>query len=227
MKHPDGLLFPDNDQIITPKIAGKIEKGTYERPEGKALSFCVSEGSSVVELGAGIGFVSALASRVYKAGRVTCIEANPALCRYIEAVHAENGVAGSTVINAVALGLEDAKSTKTVPFFVTDPFWSSSMVKPSKGVVEEIEVPVVSLSKVLADVKADTLIVDIEGGEVTLFDDVDLSPVQFVLMELHTRKTGPRGIVRVFENMHRHGFFYHQRASGDGVVLFKRYQAAV
>jgi len=226
MTGPDGITFPDDPQIVTPKIATKLERGTYERPESKALEFCVSEGSKLVELGAGIGFVSSLASVKHKAGHITCVEANPELCDYIRKVHSANGMTNATVINAVALGRDDAKNCTTMPFYVTDPFWSSSLLKPAKGEAHCIDVPTVSLSHVIAEAEAETLIVDIEGGEVDLFDDVDLSPLQFIMMELHTRKTGPRGIVKVFENMHRHGFFYHQRASGDGVVLFKRYRNA-
>ena len=156
---------------------------------------------------------------------MTCIEANPRLCDYIRDVHQLNAVKNSKVINAIALPGPQA-AAKTLPFYVAKPFWSSAMDPPEKLDSTRIDVPVVSLDQVLADAKADALICDIEGGEATLFDDLDLGPVRYVLVELHTNRIKAEGVVNLFDNMHRHGFFYHQQASGEGVVLFKRFRAA-
>jgi hypothetical protein len=82
------------------------------------------------------------------------------------------------------------------------------------------------LDEILLKTGAEALICDIEGGEAELFDDVDLGPVRHVMVELHTNRIKAKGVVRLFENLHRHGFFNHQQASGKGVVLFKRYRAA-
>ncbi len=222
-----GLSFPDDPDIMTNRLRTLLSRGNYEASEARALKAFVGANSSIVELGAGIGYISASAACHHQARKVTCIEANPLLCNYIRRVHKINGVTDSTVINAVALpGSGTASMPETVPFYVAKPFWSSSMELPKNLPSEEIEVPTVSLDKVLADTKADALICDIEGGEGTLFDDIDLGSVRFVLVELHTNRIKSDGVVNLFENMHRHGFFYHQQASGEGVVLFKRFRAA-
>lgn len=223
----NGLVFPEDRTIMTARLRTLLSKGNYEASEARALKTFVGSHSSVVELGAGIGYISTCAVRHHGARKVTCIEANPHLCDYIRRVHALNGVTDSTVINAIALpGKQLRGGAVSTPFYVADPFWSSSMDKPGNLPSHRIEVPAVSLDEVLAYARADALICDIEGGEGTLFDDVDLGDVRFVLVELHTNRIKADGVVKLFENMHRYGFFYHQQASGEGVVLFKKFRAA-
>jgi len=222
----NGLSFPDDPDVMTDRLRTLLRKGNYESSEARKLKSFVGQNSSVVELGAGIGYISTSASLHHGAKSVTCIEANPRLCDYIRHVHNINEVQNSTVINAIALpGPQAAKSSATLPFYIAKPFWSSAMERPDNLASEEIDVPVVSLDQILADANADALICDIEGGEATLFDDLDLGPVRYVLVELHTNRIKAEGVVNLFENMHRHGFFYHQQASGEGVVLFKRFRA--
>lgn len=225
--HSNGLSFPDDPRIVTDRLRTLLSRGNYEASEARALKAFVGAGASVVELGAGIGYISTAAVCHHDAGAVTCLEANPVLCEYIRRVHAMNGVTCGRVVNAVALaGPRRAGMPETLPFYVASPFWSSAMEPPKTLPCEEIEVPTVSLDDVLSEARADALICDIEGGEGTLFDDTDLSPLRFVLVELHTNRIKPEGVVNLFEAMHRHGFFYHQQASGAGVVLFKRFRPA-
>ncbi|WP_397541308.1 FkbM family methyltransferase [Roseovarius salis] len=223
----NGLRFPDDPNVMTGRLRTLLSRGNYEASEARALKAFVGAGSSVVELGAGIGYISTAAMCHHGAQAVTCIEANPVLCDYIRRVHAANNVSGGRVLNAVALpGPPRPDMPHSLPFHVARPFWSSSMEPPKNLPSEEIEVPTVSLDAVLAEARADALICDIEGGEGTLFEEVDLGPVRFVLVELHTNRIKPEGVVNLFEAMHRHGFFYHQQASGAGVVLFKRFRPA-
>lgn len=222
----NGLSFPDDTRIMTDQLRTLLSRGNYEASEARALKTFVNAGSSVVELGAGIGYISSLVVRHHAAGHVTCIEANPLLCDYIRRVHDANDVKSANVINAVALpGPRTSEMVETVPFYVARPFWSSSL-RPPKGVPhEEIEVPTLSLDEVLAQAGADALICDIEGGEGALLEEADLAPIRFALVELHTNRIRSEGVVKLFEAMHRHGFFYHQQASGAGLVLFKRFRA--
>ncbi|MBK1636319.1 FkbM family methyltransferase [Rhodovulum adriaticum] len=221
-----GLLFPDDPAIMTDRLRTLLTRGHYEDSEARALKTFIGANSSIVELGAGIGFISTSAIRHHKARKVTCIEANPLLCDYIRRVHRLNGVTDSTVINAIALPGQPSDLPATLPFYVADPFWSSAMEPPKNLPSERVDVATVSLDQVLADAQADALICDIEGGEGTLFDDLDLGPVRHVLVELHTNRIKPAGVVNLFEAMHRHGFFYHQQASSHGVVLFKKFRPA-
>ena len=49
--------------LATPEILGKLADGTYEADEARSAERCVREGMRVLELGAGIGYVTALCAR--------------------------------------------------------------------------------------------------------------------------------------------------------------------
>ncbi|MVO17332.1 FkbM family methyltransferase [Parasedimentitalea huanghaiensis] len=218
-----GVRIPLDEKIITPKVEKKLQAEFYETPEVIGLPKFIQKQDRVLELGSGIGFISTYLAKVLGVSHVTCVEANPHLCEFISHVHAANGVSTANVRNVLALS-DDAElpADNTVPFYVTDPFWSSSLNRPSKASYNTIDVPVVRLSKIIAEVKPSVIVCDIEGGEVDLFENVELAGVSRIYMELHTRKCGGSGIIKVFESMHRHGFFYHQRVSSEGAVLFQK-----
>ena len=87
--------------------------------------------------------------------------------------------------------------------------------------MKEIKVPTIRLHDLVRQAEPTVIVCDIEGGEVELFEEVDLPGVRYVYMELHTRVTGGQGIRSVFESMHRAGFFYNQKVSNGDVVLFE------
>ncbi len=95
-------------------------------------------------------------------------------------------------------------------------------MRPRTGQYRVVNVEKRALSTLIKEKKSNVLIVDIEGAEATLFDDVDLTGVHSIFMELHRRIYGGAGISRVFEHMLAKGFYYHQRVSCGGAVLFKR-----
>lgn len=218
-----GVEIPLDGDTITPMAERKLRKEFYETPEVMGLPKFIRKKDRVLELGAGIGFISTYLSKVLGVSHVSCVEANPKLCEFIARVHSVNGVSNAQIWNAVALSdVEGIPDEKTLPFYVTTPFWSSSMIQPSGDAYVTQDVPVIRLSDIVAEVSPTVIVCDIEGGEADLFEKVDLSGVRYIYMELHTRTCGGTGIVKVFENMHRHGFFYHQGVSSAGVVLFKK-----
>ena len=218
-----GVRIPADPDVITAKIARKLRKETYETQEVNGLSEFIRQSDRVLELGSGVGFISSFLVKSLNVEHVTCVEANPVLCDFTSRVHEANGVECAQIRNAVACSDDHNTGTSgNVQFYVTNPFWSSSLTRPSNGDYEVINVSQTPLSDFVADTKPTVIVCDIEGGEVDLFGNTDLTGVRSVFMELHTRLYGGRGIIKVFEHMHRNGFFYHQRASIKGAVLFKR-----
>jgi hypothetical protein len=63
---------------------GALRDGTYEADEANAAERCVREGFRVLELGAGIGYVTAICARRTAPENVLAVEANPALIPVIE-----------------------------------------------------------------------------------------------------------------------------------------------
>lgn len=217
------IRFPLEEQFIGPKVARRLRRDMYETPEVGGLDDFIRNGDRVLELGAGIGFISSYLGRNFDIDSIACIEANPKLCDYIRRVHQANGLQDTDVENAIALSDYALwPENGTVPFYLTDPFWSSSLIAPRDKPATRISVPAVRLSDLVAKLRPTVIICDIEGGECSLFDACDLAGVRNIFLELHTRVYGGTGVRKVFDDLHRHDFFYHQKVSRGDVVLFER-----
>lgn len=218
----NGVSLLHDDDIITPKVASALQRGNYERPEMEATPKFLNPRDRVLELGAGIGYISSFIAKKIGVKHVTCVEANPKLAEYIRKVHDHQGLTNTTVINCVAMsGSAELAPDGMIDFHIREPFWSSSL-DPGRDTVSVAKVPQKRLMDLIADTGATALIIDIEGGERDLFDGGDLGTVNKVYLELHTRYIGAAGIKHCFDALSMHGFHYDQRVSHGGVVLFRR-----
>lgn len=64
------------------------------------------------------------------------------------------------------------------------------------------------------------LIIDIEGGEDGLFDDVDLTGVRKIMLEIHQPTIGRRGVKRLFDQLSAQNFHYDMWHSCHSIVTF-------
>ncbi len=218
----NGIRMPHDDDIITPQVSAALKRGNYERPEQEAAARFLEPEDRVLELGAGIGYISTYIARDIGVAHITCVEANPKLVAYIQRVHALNGLKRITVRNCIALpGCAESCPGNQADFFLREPFWSSSL-DPDRDYLSRVSVPQVPLSELIEDSGATAMIVDIEGGERDLFKGGDMGTVQKIYVELHTRYVRARGIKSCFDALSEHGFYYDQRVSHGGVVLFRK-----
>lgn len=219
------ILIPFEPAIMTDQVKRQLKNQRYENEERRLLHHFLDKDSRVLELGAGIGFLSSFMHKKIKVAHVTCCEANPVLVDLIKKVHALNNLKDINVVHAVAVP-DDAPAGPGYDkkFFVTNPFSASSLVKPhdTKKITDVIDVPTRRLSDLISESKATSIICDIEGGETDVFKTVRFGDVKTILMEVHTHRVGGKGTMRVFDSMHRHGFYYDQNISRGKVVLFRR-----
>jgi FkbM family methyltransferase len=199
-------------QLVTPPIAKALEEGWYERPEALRLTDSLEENDVVMELGAGLGFLSALAKKLVPSVRVAAFEANPELIPVIKRTHEINNVEVS-VYNEM-LGKEDG----VAQFYVTHDFWASSAGRSFGG--EPETVPVASFQRRLDEIKPTMLIVDIEGGEADIFEGVSLAGVKKIMIELHQNVIGRSGMKKVFDLLSAQDFHYDQWHSSKAIVTF-------
>jgi len=172
-----------------------VLRGRYERGEARCLLMGLEAGDVVLEIGAGIGFISTLAAKVVGAGNVHCYEANPALVERIQQTHVLNGLAPS-VANAV-LG----DGTSEVEFHVRPNFTKSSLT-PGPDVVRTVRVPLLDVNEEIARTGATCVVMDVEGAEEELVRAIDWAPVCKLVLELHPHVLGgerTRAIVRDLE----------------------------
>ena len=118
-----GVLVPDDPAVIGPRTRRLLRSGDYEAKEADAVRRLVRHGETVLEVGAGIGFMSSHLVRNCGADRVVSFEANPRLIPFIARVHAATGVEGIEVRNAVL----SPEAGPPLPFHVRAEFDASSL----------------------------------------------------------------------------------------------------
>ena len=218
-----GLLFPDDPAVLSPKLRRMLRAKTYELKEFEAIRALVGPDDTVLELGAGIGFMSTVAARRCGARRVVSYEANPALIPYIRAVHQANGVSDrAEVRNALLAG----RKGKPVDFHIRKNLLASSLDAmqgdSDGGVIATEKVEVHGINTVLKELSPSVLICDIEGAEADLLPRADLSGLRLAIVELHPQWIGQTGVQAVFDAMHKGGLSYFPKRSNAKVVAFRK-----
>lgn len=215
-----GMKFPKDGHFITGKLRAALRDNRYEAKEADCVLKLVRDGDTVIELGAGIGFMSTLVATRRKIKGVFAFEANPSLIPYIESVHAANALTNAHVTHAI-LG----KRAGSTDFYVRDNLLSSSM-EPLEGdtpdKTQKVKVDVLNAAHVFKEINPSILIADIEGAEATLLPQMDLSGLRGAMVELHPQYIGPEGVNAVFRAFMDAGLAYYARGSTHKVVCFRR-----
>ncbi|WP_235866645.1 FkbM family methyltransferase [Primorskyibacter flagellatus] len=214
------MKIPKHPDITTGRVRGALREGLYERKECDAVMKVVQQGDVVLELGAGIGYMSTLIATKNPVEHIHAFEANPGLIPYIRSVHEANDVTNVTVHNAL-LAPEDGAPAD---FFVRKNFLASSLNRESgpDSIVSVEKVEMRSLPKTLAELRPTVLVCDIEGAEADLLACADWSGLRAAVIELHPQWIGQAGVQSVFDTMHKAGLTYFPKASEAKVVTFRK-----
>lgn len=212
-----GIVFPEHGEILSERVRASLKAGRYESKEATEVKKLLKEGDRVLELGGGLGFISTICAQSGKCASITSFEADPRLCEYIAETHRKNGVCSVEVRHAV---VSVDPHAKPATFYIRKNFWGSSLFCGGGDVVGQVQVPVASFNAVIEELQPTFIICDIEGGELEVFLHANLSGVTRVLMEIHSRVLGRRGIKRLFDVMSARDFHYDEFHSHGSVVLF-------
>jgi len=217
-----GLKLAYDPDVLSEQVIAKIERGSYERYEGRRAVEIIEAGDRVVELGAGLGFLSALILQQTDVADYQMVEADPRLADVIRRTHELNGVSGPAHMrSSVATCDPDLLAQGDVEFHVGAKFCASSImgVGRSKG---SVRVPVESLTELIAECRSNVLIADIEGAETGVFNGTPLGSIERILMEIHPHRIGDGGVRKIFADLDAVGFVYDIRASAGAVLAFHR-----
>ena len=157
MRYAD-LVIPMNRDGISAEIVMGIAMNVYERPEIDGLRRALRPGDRIIELGAGLGVVTALAARaVGPTGRILAYEANATLLRDTREFLMRHGLTTVELRNAVLV--PEAAPGETRDFHVARVFAVSSLV-PHAGSSRHktVSVPAEDANDVLASFRPDVLI---------------------------------------------------------------------
>jgi FkbM family methyltransferase len=214
-----GIQLPLRHPAITKPIQKDIFFGSYESKEAELVQLKIESGDIVMEVGAGIGFLSSLCARIVGSDRVFAYEANPQLLDVIRHVHALNGVA-PTVVGAM-LG-EGAGEHE---FFLEKDYWASSIIRGSAE-AQAIRVPQIDRNSEIRRLAPTFLIADIEGGEYEFFSGIDLAPVRKICIETHPHVLGNRRISEILGWLFVAGFSLDFNCMRKNVYFLYRDHAA-
>lgn len=210
-----GIWLPCCQPGISSGIARQIFFGEYESKEIDIVSQKIEDDDIVVEVGSGLGFLSAYCAKRIGSQRVHSFEANPALMPLITATYQKNSV--SPAINNVLLARGEGKCD----FYVEEDFWASSTSPRSVGAMA-IQVVQHDLNETFSRLSPTFLIVDIEGGEGDFFAYAELSGVRKICLETHPDVLGNDGISKIFSRLFYLGFFLDFSCIRKNVFFFYR-----
>ena len=186
-------------ETIPRAVRNGLFKNTYEDGEREMLRRCVRAGDKVLEIGGGIGFVGIAAAKIAGEGNVVSYEANPRQKEVIEANYALNSPVPELRMKAVT------HDGKPVTFHQSDNVISSSIYQRAETQTA-ITVPSDALADVLAELRPDVVVMDVEGAEIELLADVDLAEVRAMVVELHPHIVGEDKIAALMASLEARGF---------------------
>lgn len=219
----NGITLALPEHLDAPRIEAKLDSGDYEGAEAHAAMVRVKPGWRVLEIGAGLGYVTSICARAAGPQNVVSVEANPGMLEVIEANLARNGLSGVTLLHGAVTAESESEH---VAFRAGPAFWGGS-VQPSgrAGGRHVVEVPTLNLDTLLQTYRPHAVIMDIEGAEADLFDAPWPDHIRAVIMELHPKKYADTVIAQIVDCMAQSGLTYDPFTSNGRVLGFRRVRA--
>ncbi|MFM1556355.1 MAG: FkbM family methyltransferase [Limisphaerales bacterium] len=181
------VLNPDD-----PVVSGALHFGVYEKAETKFFQTACREGMTFLDVGANIGYYTALAARaVGPNGKIIALEPDPESFKYLEQTIAANGTEN---VQAFPVAASDAPAT--LPLYISaDNRGDNRLYAPGES-RPQVEVKAVATDSILAENKIETIDlikIDVQGYEpkviAGLRDTISRSPNLTLLTEFW-----PKGI---------------------------------
>jgi FkbM family methyltransferase len=199
-----GVKVPDSP-MMTPTRAERINAARYEGQEIAGALEVIKAGDHVLELGAGIGLVGAIAAKNGSPAKVLSFEANPGLIEHINALYALNGLQDVIELrNEVLISAPDAPESMT--FHVRNSYLGSSLIDSDTRATTQVDVPTANYTKVHADFAPDVLLMDIEGGELEFLRHASLDGLRAIVIEFHPEAYGKEGMRECKSILRKAGF---------------------
>jgi FkbM family methyltransferase len=200
---------------VTPNIRTSIYAERYERGEARALTQRLEASDIVMEIGAGIGFLSTLCALRIGSERVFTFEANPALIEVIKQTYAANGVWPTLTHGTLA------EKVGVAEFFVDEEFEASSLIRPCDD-VKATEIPKFDINAEIARICPTMLILDIEGSEHDLVPIIDWQGIEKVVIDIHPERIGVEKAGEVVTMLQAAGFSVDRWLSGTRKKYLRR-----
>ncbi len=221
----DGIALEIPDSCLSPQLTRALESGGYEGSESKALKRHPVPGDRMVDLGAGAGYLCALAARIIGGANVLGVEGNPEMAPVAQANLDRNGAAQAQVLHGAVVA--DDFDGETVRFLARKVFWAASIDADSaEAHPRHVDVPVRRISDILAMPRPTLVVMDIEGAEADLADYAWPDHVRMVILEVHTGRYPAEVLQGIFTGFFAAGFTYCPWGSRAETLVFERIASA-
>jgi FkbM family methyltransferase len=197
-----------------------IKNGGYESGERQVIPKILERGDRVIEIGSAIGCVSMVAAKIVGQENILAFEANPALIDDAQSNYLANGFSIVSKNAILQNRVNWSGKGRSVDFFINADFWASSTARTA-GTVETVSVPTLCFEEEAELFCANTLICDIEGGEIELLELADLTNFDKILLEVHYW-AGRKEINRLMRKLIIDGFSINFDASFGSIVSLHR-----
>lgn len=216
-----GLTLSLPETALRGGLEQALATGRYEHQEADALLHHLRPGDRMLDVGAGLGFLCALAARVLGEAAVTGVEAGPATLALARDNLAANGLAGVRLLHGAATAT--APPDGMVDFGLRPAFWASALKGPGDwpANAELTRVPALPIAGLLAETRPTVLSCDIEGAEAQVLAQ-PLPGLRLIVVELHPATYGAAGTRALFDALSAQGFGYCTQGSRGATVVFER-----
>lgn len=201
-------------------IERKIACGEYEGPEAEAARKRIRPGMKVLEIGAGLGYVSSVCAQMAGPESVVSLEANPKMISAARANLVRNGFGDVVLEHGAIVG--NGHHSDTVNFRAGGLFWGGATLSVGEKRNDMISVPAYRVRPLLMEVRPRFVMLDVEGGEADLFKKPWPPFVRFVVLELHPKKYDNDTIKEIVDCMSESGLTYDPVTSRGRTLGFMR-----
>lgn len=218
----DDVSLDVPDAIARPGLLKGLHEGTYEEDEANAARARVKPGMRVLELGAGLGYVSTICARQAGAENVISVEANPIMVPILKGNLARNGQGAVTVMHGAIVADADPSDEEGMLFHASTSFLGGRLATEDSAPTNLVDVPAVGLRQLLRRHRPNVVMMDVEGAEEYLFDAPWNAHLRFLVMELHPDRYAASVIKRIVDCMSESGLTYDPAVSRGRVLGFRR-----
>jgi len=220
----DGIVLDIPEDCLSGALVEALQSGRYEHSEAAALLRHLTARDRVLDIGAGAGFLSALAARVVGASMVTAVEANPHMQTALRRNLDQNGASATRLVHGAVV--PDGFSHPLVRFHARTAFWAGAIARDdAQDHPRAVDVPAVKLGDLLAETAPSVVVMDVEGAEAELAGQSWPAHVRLIVLEIHMGQYGAAGIQRVFDGFSRSGLTYMPWGSRGETLVFQRVAA--
>lgn len=221
----EGFIISIPDRLLNDAIRTALQSNRYEGQEVIAVKRHLTDDDRVLELGAGLGYISMQIASIVGGENLLSVEANLDMIPVIEQNLATNLYEGVTVVNAAVV--PDSYEKDYARFHKTAAFWASSTnptIAKQWRSTKSVDVPAVRIGDLIKDHRPSVIIMDIEGGEQGLFDTPLPDHIRLMVIEFHPKLYPDQVIKKIFDQLSASNLAYYPFGSRGAVVVFKRLQ---